>query len=421
MIDLTGESGREAHAAERLAEDKRLLYVALTRAQLKLYLPYYLYEKDYTWVGPVCRILAPGVRAQFHREGEAGGGTETAGVVWLTPEAVLGGGAADTPPETMNVLDSNLDAQSVTLPAQPRYLQRRPPMASFTRLHRLAAGAYSTEAEAVSLFDGGTGRIPVEGGSGKGGSDEVSTAVWVGEAEPEQTHAADRLPGGANMGSLCHDILETIDYGAVRRAATAADLDPDCRALILKQMRSYQVDAAWAPDLAELVWNTLNTPVRNTDAPLVLGDLPADSRLHEVAFTCCLGLDVKKRQEANEGYLRGFIDLLFVHEGRYYILDWKSNRLDTGYGAESLAAGMDAAGYHLQYRIYTLAALRWLSLRLGPAFNASAHFGGVYYIYLRGMGRAPGSGVFFTPPASIGAVETLEAVLVRHLEGCHAC
>jgi exodeoxyribonuclease V beta subunit len=115
------------------------------------------------------------------------------------------------------------------------------------------------------------------------------------------------------------------------------------------------------------------------------------------------------------------VDLLFRHEGRYYILDWKSNRLDAGYDPAALAASMTASGYHLQYRIYTLATLRWLKQRLGRGFDACHHFGGVYYIYLRGLGRSKGSGIFYAPAQEIGAVANLEADLIRQLEACHGC
>jgi exodeoxyribonuclease V beta subunit len=112
------------------------------------------------------------------------------------------------------------------------------------------------------------------------------------------------------------------------------------------------------------------------------------------------------------------VDLIFHHHGRYYILDWKSNRLPDGYDPEAVAASMAAADYHLQYRIYTLATLRWLALRLGGGFDPRAHFGGVYYIYLRGMGRAPGSGVYFAPPQEIGDPAALEDDLICQLEAC---
>ena len=68
-----------------------------------------------------------------------------------------------------------------------------------------------------------------------------------------------------------------------------------------------------------------------------------------------------------DGYLNGFIDLVFEHAGRYYLLDWKSNHLGTtpaSYGQEALAAAMAQHGYHLQYLLYCVALDRHLALRL---------------------------------------------------------
>jgi exodeoxyribonuclease V beta subunit len=174
-------------------------------------------------------------------------------------------------------------------------------------------------------------------------------------------------------------------------------------------------------ELAELVWNTLNTPIPCGAGKLILGELDSRMRLHEPEFYCHLEAKVKAHSSSGGGHLRGFVDLLFHHKGRYYILDWKSNRLPDGYGPKAVAASMTAADYHLQYRIYTLAALRWLKLHLGDRFDPRIHLGGVYYIYLRGMGRAPGSGVFFAAPDEIGDPASLERDLVRRLEDCRGC
>jgi exodeoxyribonuclease V beta subunit len=88
-----------------------------------------------------------------------------------------------------------------------------------------------------------------------------------------------------------------------------------------------------------------------------------------------------------EGYLRGFIDLCFEHEGRYYLLDWKSNHLGTrpvDYAAPSLARAMAEHAYHLQALLYTVALHRLLALRL-PGYRYEAHFGGVFYLFVRGV------------------------------------
>ncbi len=76
--------------------------------------------------------------------------------------------------------------------------------------------------------------------------------------------------------------------------------------------------------------------------------------------------------------IRGFVDLIFRCTGKYYIADWKSNKLHTGYAPESVRDNMVHAGYTLQYKIDTVAALRWLTRTLGPRFDPKPHFGGVF-------------------------------------------
>ena len=106
------------------------------------------------------------------------------------------------------------------------------------------------------------------------------------------------------------------------------------------------------------------------------------------------------------GFLKGFIDLVFEHEGRYFILDWKSNHLgDTPahYAQAPLAAAMREQGYHLQYLLYTVALDRLLRTRL-PDYDPARHLGGAVYLFVRGVrpgwtdaGGQP-SGVFFHRP-----------------------
>jgi exodeoxyribonuclease V beta subunit len=88
-----------------------------------------------------------------------------------------------------------------------------------------------------------------------------------------------------------------------------------------------------------------------------------------------------------EGYLRGFIDLVFEHAGRYYILDWKSNHLGNtpaDYGPAPVARAMQEHGYHLQYLLYTVALHRHLQRRL-PDYRYEQHFGGAIYLFVRGV------------------------------------
>jgi exodeoxyribonuclease V beta subunit len=116
-----------------------------------------------------------------------------------------------------------------------------------------------------------------------------------------------------------------------------------------------------------------------------------------------------------EGYLKGFIDLVFEHGGRYYIVDWKSNHLGQApdaYGPAALARAMNVHGYHLQHLLYALALHRYLARRLaGYAFDV--HFGGVLYVFVRGVRPA-----WRTPDGTAAGVyfHRLERTMLAELE-----
>jgi exodeoxyribonuclease V beta subunit len=419
VIDLGGgdEAGRTAHLQEAIEEDKRLLYVALTRAMLKLYLPYYLPESKMGWVGPAAHLLAPALAAVFDKNAAMETPAACQGVRWLNPAEIL---ATRSPaagePEDAPAAPPPIET---TFMAQPSFVERRTTVASFTRLHQVAQRS-QPQPPSLTQFSVDGGRW--EGEAGGVGDEAHEPALSREEAAYEsEAHPSERLPGGAAMGSLLHDILERIDFAAVRAASGPAALDTDSRDLIRQAMQHYQLDPIWGSDLAHLVWTALTTPIPCGRSAFCLGDLPKSARLHEAEFYCHLEGRAALEAALPEGFLRGYVDLLFHHNGRYYLLDWKSNRLVDGYDPASVAAGMTASGYHLQYRIYTLAALRWLKRRLGQGFDVRKHFGGVYYLYLRGLGRSPGSGVFYAPPEAIGAVADLENDLMRQLEACHGC
>ncbi len=113
------------------------------------------------------------------------------------------------------------------------------------------------------------------------------------------------------------------------------------------------------------------------------------------------------------------MDLIFRCDGKYYIADWKSNKLPAGYAPESVHDNMVQAGYTLQYKVYTVAALRWLTRTLGPRFDPTRHFGGVFYFYLRGMGSEPDHGVCHVTPETIGPLEEVERE-IQEMIGVHA-
>jgi exodeoxyribonuclease V beta subunit len=95
--------------------------------------------------------------------------------------------------------------------------------------------------------------------------------------------------------------------------------------------------------------------------------------------------------------MNGFIDLVFEHKGKYYILDWKTNYLGNSleaYHSDGLEQAMNHHNYHLQYLIYTVALCRYLQTRI-PNFDYEKHFGGVIYMFVRGVREGKNTGIYF--------------------------
>ena len=103
----------------------------------------------------------------------------------------------------------------------------------------------------------------------------------------------------------------------------------------------------------------------------------------------------KWNRQIPKGFLVGFLDLLFEHDGYYYVVDWKSNKLGgkvANFSTEGVKAEMAKEGYFFQYLLYSAVLHRFLKETLGPAYSWEKHFGGIRYYFLRGIaveGEAP--------------------------------
>lgn len=113
------------------------------------------------------------------------------------------------------------------------------------------------------------------------------------------------------------------------------------------------------------------------------------------------------------GMLKGFMDLVFEHDGQYFIVDYKSNYLGADDSAYTVAAMRDnilSSRYDMQYVLYTLALHKLLKNRLGDKYDYEQHIGGVVYLFLRGY-SAPGAGAFTDkPPRAL--IEQLDALFM---------
>ena len=226
------------------------------------------------------------------------------------------------------------------------------------------------------------------------------------------------LGRGAAVGTALHSIFERIDFNKPdtwgQSLQEAAKFYPN----ILKEELLNHFKA--------LVEHTLETDIPISGEFFQLKQISREKMLPEMQFNFSIKDEVSKQKindmlgdearlggEATlQGLMTGFIDLIFEHKGKYYILDWKSNHLGNtleDYTPQALDEAMKASNYTLQYLIYTLAVKRWLQSRI-PDFDYQRHFGGVIYLYLRGLRQGKDTGIYSCKPEA-EKIQALDALL----------
>ncbi|MBL6974755.1 MAG: exodeoxyribonuclease V subunit beta [Deltaproteobacteria bacterium] len=222
---------------------------------------------------------------------------------------------------------------------------------------------------------------------------------WDEPGADTKTHSIMDFPAGTRAGTFLHDVFEHVDFQNPQDG------------LVLDMLRRHGFDEEWEDVVTDTVSRVLRAPLMDGFSLSLLGK---NERVHEMEFTFPVGLlesqglprALPAHREALEqlaftphrGQMRGFIDLVFRHAGRFYLLDWKSNLLGSriqDYGHEPLARAMERDLYVLQYHVYTAALHRHLAARL-PGYHYDTHFGGAFYLFLRGV--PDGAGVFFHRP-----------------------
>ncbi|WP_069472446.1 exodeoxyribonuclease V subunit beta [Candidatus Marithrix sp. Canyon 246] len=178
----------------------------------------------------------------------------------------------------------------------------------------------------------------------------------------DKTHIYN-FPRGAKAGQFMHSLFENIDFQAPSETVITTQLSNF----------GYEVEQ-WQDTIIKLINNVTNTPLI-PDNDLTLSKISRDKRLNELEFFY--------PTLPERGFMKGYIDMVFEYQGRYYLIDYKSHMLGN-YHHSALNKIIARENYILQYRIYTTALHRYLSSRL-PNYNYEQHFGGVYYLFLRGM------------------------------------
>ncbi len=391
---------------ERLAEDVRLAYVALTRAESAIYV---------VW----------------GRAGDPGRGADASRTAlgWLLHPHQEAASLVKGPPDAfagVDALEPDLEALAVEADGAVK-VEPLPKAPGSTRLARTDSGEPPTARTFTARIDT-RWRITsfsaltrdlhaAPPGLGERIDDESTVATAALEPDPGAPAAASpdddpalRFPAGSDVGTFLHLLLEHLDF--------SGDIAAQTEQLSARHAARFGLDHnRYRQDTVLLMERAVATPL-SADG-FRLAELPAERRLNELAFdlaTHRADLGALNRLLAAHagqpvpaltatdfaGMVTGVIDLVFERAGRFYVADYKSNLLGRrfdDYAPAALGAAMLARRYDLQYLLYTLALHRYLRARLSE-YDPGRHLGGVYYLFLRGMRpeTGPNRGVFFARP-----------------------
>ncbi len=426
LVKDFGSSDIDRHRSlagkESLAESLRLLYVALTRAKYRCYLftgktraesspiNYLLHASSETrkrenpataLVAEMKAMTANTMSGQLQTLAESS--ADTIGFSRINRTAI------DLAP----VLPLNVAASSYT-PHLRNFSGRVDTgwrVSSFTSFTRHESGQ---EPQSVELPDRDeprkAGELPVTA--------SVGQSIFI-------------FPKGAQAGIFMHGIFEKLNF--------VSPSDEAISELVAQGLARYNYKSEWQPYITAMVHNVLATPLSPTG--FTLGNLKKGSWATELEFFFPLhfinstllgellishgvlsgGVDLALLAQSLhfkpvKGMLMGFMDMVFEEGGRYYLLDWKSNHLGNSldnYGQAAMTQAMQSNLYPLQYLLYTVALNRYLSLRVNN-YRYTTHFGGVIYVFLRGVSREHGEkrGFFRDLPPE-GLIEALTDILIE--------
>ena len=414
---------RSLAGKELLAESLRLLYVALTRAKYRCYLfagktrtenssiNYLLHASGDTRVAEnqatalaleMKGMTAESMAGQLQTLAESSGGTIGFSRMMRTDVE----DSAFLPRITALASNElpNLRSFSGTLDTSWR-------VSSFTSFSRHDSGREQQSAELPDRDELGiAGRLPI--------------AAFAGES-------IFTFPKGAQAGIFMHGIFEKLDFASPSEGAISE--------LVAQGLARYGYKPEWQNHITAMVHSVIGTPLSPTG--FTLGALRKGSWSTELEFFFPLrfinssrladllrshgllsdGVDLALLAESLHfkpvrGMLMGFMDMVFEQDGRYYLLYWKSNHLGNSpddYGQYTMRQAMQKNLYTLQYLLYTVALNRYLALRV-KNYCYSSHFGGVIYVFLRGVSIGHGEGRgFYREVPSEGLIEELTNLLIE--------
>jgi exodeoxyribonuclease V beta subunit len=405
-------AGASQIAEEAEQEDQRLLYVALTRARRRLFLPFASRlpsaaalspdssERETYDDSPLTRLTGAYRVVNRRLETLARSPARFNGLFALaevTPSEVTVGGAdasldwkqrlgAWRPPAEMERrisagihpeahLGTDLDKELQTMVATSR---RGFTITSYSRLqharteYAVAPRRPEEPAEPEQLADPSGPAISLTEHSRAGGERAAASPAASPSASPS-------LVGGIQSGLFLHALLEKLPLGRLPPYASWR-IQPEVQRLLGLELRRWERDERQGEAALDMVYGALTARVATTAGTRGLPGIAQAQRVRrEVDFLFPLPGGSRAQPEA--GFVRGVLDVLFEHDGKIFFADWKSDALPD-FAPEALARHVER-NYALQIRLYSLALIRMLGITRQADYEL--HFGGSVYVFLRGL------------------------------------
>ncbi|MEN8257331.1 MAG: exodeoxyribonuclease V subunit beta [Thermodesulfobacteriota bacterium] len=391
------EAHKEIALSEELAENLRLAYVALTRAKNRCYVVWGpFYGSQQSALAYLFHSVAGEERGPFMRRLQAMSGTELAQDLDGLLERAQGEIAlVDCPGEVAGMARETEEIPELTITPFTGSIDRTWQVSSFSRLTvGLHQEAYIADHDRSSVLGGDSGVM----------------------AERSGLSIFD-FPKGAGPGTFLHHLFENLDFSDFKKGREKEVAD-----WLATKLGQFGYEEHWNNTLCKMLKEVVSAQLPGND--FCLADLRTEDRLNELEFHLPLahsraadmaqvfsrhghggGAAFQAQMERLDfslvkGFLKGFVDLVFCHGERFYIIDWKSNYLgpaSVDYGSVQLQGAMVEANYILQYHLYTVALHRYLACRLSD-YDYERHFGGVFYIFLRGVRQGSEKGIFSDRP-----------------------
>ncbi len=391
VVDLASDPAAKAAARQETAEEEqRLWYVALTRAKAKLYLPYIAPEHYPDHLHGCYRYLNMRL-AHVLNEPE---GQVHIGVDLVTLSTDPAGASLEATPQAQVPLSAWLPPDEV--------MEDPVDVTRFAVCRRRHAAFVVSSYSRMKQADGGYHAVDTPDLLSKSSNDAVSRdGLEIAFETPDE----DELPGGTMSGQFIHEVLEQLP---LESWAPGIDFDTwrqrsDVMEVFTRGMRRYARDARYLISSQRLVYAGFTTPVRVGEGDLIPGLSTCQHFRREVEFLYPIPeADHPRLTEIvdgpltiENGYIKGYVDFICRYDGRYYVGDWKTDRLPS-YTPAHLSPHIEQ-NYTWQLKLYALALVKMLDIHTDTAYREQV--GGILYCFLRGMAEPGTDGVFDVHPS----------------------